>query len=174
MINLEPISQIWNIIVKSNTFNFIIFVLILVWIFKKINVNAIITSLQQKIIKILDEVKKNHEDAKNELLSAEKAVENLGEELKVIVEDATKSAEVISQKILSEAQKQIESIENNATKVIEAEEKLLISKLTESTSLASVETAKKHIKSTLEQTPTLHEKYINESIEELDRLNLNG
>lgn len=172
MIDLSTISKLWNMLVESNTFNFIFFALIFVWIFKKIDIKAIIHSLQQKIIKILDEVKKEHEDAKNELLNAEKAVENLGEELKGIVDDAHKSAKVIGEKILSEAKKQIDNIETNAMKVIDAEEKLLISKLTKITSHASVETAEVHIKDVLAQTPTLHEKYINESIDELDRLNL--
>jgi len=171
MTYLSTISHIWNIIVQSNTFNFIIFVMILAWVAKKIDVAAIISSLQAKIIKILDEAKKERENAKNKLMQSEKAVENLGEELKIIVEDAQKSAEVISEKILTEAQKQIESIELNATKVIEAEEKLLISNLTKNTSKASIEIAKSHIEKTLEETPTLQEKYINESINELDRLN---
>lgn len=172
MTDLSKISEIWNIIVQSNTFNFVIFVLILAYIFKKINIGAIIASIQEKIIKILDEVKKEHEQAKAELFKAESSVKNLDSELKIIVDDAQKSAAVISDKILSETQKQIESINTNAEKVIDAEEKLLISKLTKNTSKTSIETAKSHIQNVLEQTPTLHEKYINESIDELDRLNL--
>lgn len=170
MVNPAEISNIWQIIMMSNTFNFVLFVLILAWVFKKINVSAMVTALQQKIIKILDDVKKEKGEAQNKLAQAEKAVENLGEELKVIVDDAQKSAEVISKKILTEAQKQVESIELNATKVIEAEEKMLVANLAKNTSKASVEAAKLHIEKTLEQTPSLHEKYINESIDELDRL----
>jgi len=170
MTDLSTISHIWNTIVTSNTFNFIVFVLILAWVFKKINIGAMISSLQQKIIKLLDEAKKEKEDAQNALLNAEKAVENLPVELNEIIQDAAKSAEVISKKILTEAEKQIESIESNAKKIIEAEEKLLISKLTKNTSQASVELAKTHIQNVLGQTPSLHEKYINDSIDELDRL----
>ena len=170
MVNLETISNIWKTIVESNLFNFIIFVAILTWIFKKINVAGMISSLQQKIVKVLDDVKKNHDDAKNELENASKAVKNLDTELKTIVEEASKSASVIGDKILDEAKKQIESIEANAEKIISAEEKMLISKLTKNTSKASVKIAKDNIVQVLEQTPTLHEKYINESIDELDRL----
>lgn len=170
MADISTISHIWNTIVQSNTFNFIIFVLILAWVFKKINVGTIIASLQEKIIKILDEVKKEKEEAHKNLKDAQRAVENLPEELKTIVTEAEKSAEVISEKIFTEAKKQLESIEQNAQKVILAEEKLLISNLAKNTSSASVEAAKTHIEQTLEQTPTLHEKYINESIDELDRL----
>ena len=171
MIDLSAISHIWNRIVMSNAFNFIIFVLILAWISKKIKVGELITSLQQKIIKIIDEAKKEKEIALSKLSQAEKSIANLGEELKVIVDDAQRSADVIGEKLLNEAKKQIESIELNAAKVIEAEEKLLVSTLSKNTSKASVEAAKLHIEQTLEQAPSLHEKYIDESIDELDRLN---
>lgn len=164
--------KIWNIIVESNTFNFILFVAIFAWIFKKIDIKRIIASLQKKIVKLIDEANANKSEAVIALKNAEKAVENLGEELKIIVGDAKKSAEVIGEKILTEAKNQIENIESNAKKVIDAEEKMLISKLTKSTSHASVKVAEEHIKEVLTQTPTLHEKYINESIDELDRLNI--
>lgn len=168
--DLSTIAKIWDIIIKSNTFNFIIFVAILAWVFNKINVKGMIEGLQQKIIKIIEDAKKEKEEAHQSLKVAQKAVENLPKELESIVSDAKKSADVISEKILTEAQKQIESIEQNAQKVIDAEEKLLIAKLTKSTSNVSVDLAKTHIQNVLEQTPTLQEKYINESIDELDRL----
>ncbi len=56
------------------------------------------------------------------------------------------SAEVIGKKILSEAEKQLQNIEQNAKKVIEAEEKMIISTLTKETSKASVAAAKNHIR----------------------------
>ena len=61
--------------------------------------------------------------------------------------------------------------ESTAAKIINAEEKMLISKLTRSAPVASVEVAKKHITKTLEHNPNLHEQYINQSIDSLDRLN---
>lgn len=169
--DLTILSHIWNHIVESNTLNFIIFVGLFALIFKKININGIIASVHSKIIKVLDEADKERVEALEKLTNAEKAVENLAEDLKLIVKDAEKSAEIISNKIMDEAKSQVGTIEANATKIIEAEEKQLIAKLTKSTSFASVETAQKHIQNVLAQTPTLHEKYINESIEELDRLN---
>lgn len=168
---LSEILKIWNIIVESNTFNFLLFLFFIGLILKKINIASIISSLQQKIIKILDEAKNEKEDAHNKLLEAEKFIENLPEELNGIVCDAQNSAKVISDKISDEAKKQVEIIELNAQKSIDAEEKLLISKLTKNTSKASVDAAISHIKNILEKSPTLYEKYINESIDELDRLN---
>lgn len=171
MTETSSIANIWNIIVMSNTFNFVVFVLILAFVAKKANIGGAISALQAKIIKLIDDAKKEHAEATNKLKNAEKEVENLPKELEEIVSDAKKSAAVISEKILAEAEKQIESIEQNAKKVIDAEEKMLIAKLAKSTSQASVEAAKNHIQNVLVETPTLHEKYINESIDELDRLN---
>ena len=164
-------SHIWNTLVVSNTFNFVIFLALFALIFKKINIKAIFDKIQADIVKILETAQKQRDESRIDLANAQKAVENLGDELKVIVEDAEKSAVVVGEKILTEAKKQLESIEANAEKVISAEEKMLISKLAKSTSNASVEVAKTHIKNILVDTPTLHEKYINESIDGLDRLN---
>lgn len=169
--NIEILSKIWNIIVESNTFNFIIFLALFALIFKKINVKGLINSIQEKIVKVIEDVKNEKEIALNLLKSAESEVANLDNELKEIVVDAEKSAEVIGHKIMSEAQKQLESIESNALKVIEAEEKLLVSQLSKKTSTESIQAAKSHIEKTLGETPSLHEKFINESIDELDRLN---
>lgn len=171
MIDMATISRIWGTIVESNTFNFIIFVAIIVLVLKKAKIGDAISALQQKIVKIIEDAKRNRDDAHSELLQAEKAVENLGTELKEIVSDAENSAKVLGEKILNEAKKQVEDIENNAKKVIEAEEKLLVSNLSKQTSKQSIEAAKSHITNVLTETPTLHEKYINESIDELDRLN---
>lgn len=169
---LSVITKIWNVLVETNTFNFIIFVALMALIFKKIDVKTIITSVQEKTIKIIEEAKTSQNEATEALLNAEKSLENIDKDLKVIIAEAEKSAEVIGKKILSEAEKQIENINTNAMKVIEAEEKLLISKLTKSTSTASVQIAKSHVEKVLQETPTLHDKYIDESIDELDRLSL--
>lgn len=169
---LSVITRIWNVLVETNTFNFIIFVALMALIFKKIDVKTIITSIQEKTIKIIEEAKTGQNEATEALMNAEKELENIDKDLKVIIAEAEKSAEVIGKKILSEAEKQIENINTNAMKVIEAEEKLLISKLTKSTSTASVQIAKSHVEKVLQETPSLHDKYINESIDELDRLSL--
>ncbi len=170
MTDTSTILNIWDTIVRSNTFNFVIFVAILAWVFKKIDVNSTITLLQEKIIKAINDAKKERDDAHSKLLNAEKAVENLGSELGKIVTEAEKSAESINKKILEEAQKQISGLEANAEKIIAAEEKLVVSNLAKSTSKESLVNAETKIKDALAQTPTLHEKYINQSIDELDRL----
>lgn len=167
---MENLSHIWNTLVMSNTFNFIIFVLIIAFVIKKIDVASIITTLQEKIKQLIENAKKAKEEALNKLKDAEKAVENIESEVHIILDDAHKTSKILSEKIIEDAKKQVENIELNAKKIIEAEEKVLHASLIKKTSKASLEVATKHIKDTLKQNADLHDKYINESIDELDRL----
>lgn len=168
----QTILHIWNIFVTSNLFNFVIFIAIFAVIFKKIDFQGMLDGAKQKVIAFIDAAKKEKEEASQELEKAQNAVANLDSELNGIIEDAKKSAKVISEKIFNEAEAQIASIESNALKIIGAEEKLLIAKLSKTASKASIELAKAHIGKVLEETPSLYEKYIDESINELDRLKI--
>lgn len=172
MENLIPtISHIWNVFVTTNFFNFTVFIAIFVWIIKKFNLKAIVEAAQKKIADAIDDAKKIKNAARLELHEAEAATANLGNELKSIIKEAEKNAEAIGGKILEDAQKFAESINQNSFKVIDAESKMLISKLTKSASKASVAVAKSNVIKALELNPSLHEKYINESIDSLDKLN---
>lgn len=168
---MSAVSHIWNIFVQGNFLNFTLFVLFFAWVFKKIHFGTIAKNLQKSIADKVEVAKKSKDDSVSELRVANKAVENIEAEISEIMSDAKKSAKVISEKIKNEAEKQVLSIEQNAQKVIDAEEKMLIAKLTKKTSKASVEIAKNQIVKALNENPALHEKYINDSIEELDRLN---
>lgn len=171
MFNLESISHIWNVIVESNTFNFIFFVAVFVLIFKKINIKGMFNSLHQKIIDTIELAKTNRESALKKLEETEKSISDLPVVIDSMLQEAEKNAEIFGEKIIKEAHKQIESIEMNAKKVIDAEGRMLISKLTQGTSKASIERATQQINQAFSQNPELHDKYIDDSIEQLDRLN---
>ena len=169
---MENFANIWNLIVHSNTFNFLIFVSILAYICKKIDVSAMIAGLQKKIKKMIEDSKEAKAKAESNLSDAEEKVKNVKEEVETILKDADTTATKLSEKIAEDTQKQIENIKQNAEKVVEAEEKVLYTKLVKKTSIASLKTAETYIKNTLQNNETLHDKYINESIDELDGLNL--
>ena len=59
-----------------------------------------------------------------------------------------------------------------STVIIDAEEKIIYNTLMKKASKASLEVAKSHIKDTLRNNEALQDKYINESIDKLDGLNL--
>ena len=70
---MNTIGQIWNFIVTSNFFNFVVMVLILAWIVKKFD---LINALENIKLNIQNTIKKAEEEkaaAEKELINAKKS-----------------------------------------------------------------------------------------------------
>ena len=169
---MTSFSEIWHLIIYSNLFNFAIFLLILIVVAKKVDIASVLENMRMDVVKKIDEAKNAKNTALEDLEKAEKSVENLAEDIKNILTGASKNAESMSKQILDDAENKIKSYEVNAQKAIEAEEKYLISKLTLNQGEKSIDMAFNHIKKTLKDNPQLHDKFINQSIDELDKINL--
>ena len=156
----------------SNTINFIIMIAILMLIVKKVNVKSSldnsVASVKQLIVKS-DEEKKKSEALLSE---AKKKMDKLPEDIKTLEREASSKADVFKAQIEESTQKSIWNIEKNVDIVISIEEKKLSNLLTGKTIIASVELAKDHIKNILRNNPQLHNKFIDESLEELEKVKL--
>jgi len=159
-----------NIIFKSNTFNFLVLVVVLYFVSRKINLPLILENIQKEVTRLMDDSIKAKEDAQVGLNSARDSIKNLDMELKAILANGSNNAAIIAAKILEDGRRQADSIKRNTERLINTEEIFIISDLSKMTSMASLEVAKKFIITALEKNPELHNKYINESIEALDRL----
>ncbi len=163
--------EIWNTIVQTNTFNFIIFLLIFAFIFKYAKVGSLISSMQLKVNQYINDSNNAKNLSERELSEAEEKVSKVGSEIKEIIDNADLNAMRLGRKILADAHVQSESILLNADKVNDANGKKIISELTQEAALASVELAKRHIISVLDKKPHYHAKFVEDSIKELDRFN---
>ena len=101
---------------------------------------------------------------------ANEATKNVNEEAQQIEQIGQENLSNMKERITLDSEKQIDSIKKNADKIVEARGKEIISNLSKKTVLASFETAKKHIIRLLKENPDFHQKFIKESIKELDRL----
>lgn len=167
---MNELANFWNIIVKSNTFNFAVLLLIFAILFKKLNVSALVEKIKQDIINTINNAKAERENAKNKLYDAQKSIEHIEEEIKQRLDEASLRGEGIAKQIAANADEQVKLIEKNISRVINAEEKTLSAKITEKTLKASIELAKQHINNTLVNNPELHNKFIDESIDNIDRV----
>ena len=167
---MNELANFWNIIVKSNTFNFAVLLLIFAILFKKLNVSALVEKIKQDIINTINNAKAERENVKNKLYDAQKSIEHIEEEIKQRLDEASLRGEGIAKQIAANADEQVKLIEKNISRVINAEEKTLSAKITEKTLKASIELAKQHIKNTLVNNPELHNKFIDESIDNIDRV----
>lgn len=164
--------NVWNVILESNTFNFIVLAIIIIYLMKKLKAGAALENLKNAIIKRIDDSKAEKEKALSELKTAEKAVENLDNEIKERYNLAEQNADGVIQQTVMNAENQVSHILQNAENAIENEEKQISAQILKSTAEKALSTAKDIIAARLKDHPELHEKYINEAIEDIDRVKL--
>lgn len=164
--------DIIKIIIESNTLNFIIVFLILSIIVYKLNIGKKIDIMKTEIKNYVDESTNEKETAEKELEKINNTVKKLPDEINKIKNSAKNSVESFSKKIEAEIKEKMLDIDNNANRIMNYETKKFKSKLSGILSEASITLAQDNAINQLENTPELHNKYIYEAIDEIDRINL--
>ena len=167
---LEQILSIWKYFVESNTFNFVFFVIIIAFIFRKIDIKSVIAKLQKGIVDTIDKSKEEKAAAESGLNKAKKALKAIPEELEKILADAQKNADIISKNILEDGKLQVSKINQNTKKLIEADQRAVMAELIKGTSQEAIKLAENKLTEALNKDRGLHDKFIESSINELDRL----
>ena len=159
-------------ILHSNLINFVIMIVIIALILRKINVKDNIDNQHKKI---KDSINKSQEEVKTALKNYENAkdkLDNVHIETEKIVENAKNVLENLEQKHKNELEDIKAYFEKNLTKEIEREKQNTLNDITLSVAKASAALSYDNIKQTLEQNPNLHQKYIDECINSIDGLTL--
>ena len=105
-----------------------------------------------------------------QLKEAKNAVANLNNEINQLEETNKKNVEDAVKQTAENADIQAANILNNAKNVIENEEKKISSKLLQAAEDEAVKIAKDKITAKLNANPKLHNKYIEEAIEDIDKV----
>lgn len=163
-------TEFWDLIVRSNTFNFLILLAILAILWQKLEIDTKLEKMKVDIANFIENSKKERETADKHLASAKTSVENLDTEIQITLEKAKLSAQNVFDEIQDMAQKSIAKIEANVDKIIDNEKRKITTKLSDETISASIERASNKLKEMFTQNPQLHEQYINKSIETLERI----
>ena len=119
----------WNLILESNTFNFIFLVIILAVLMRKLNVAALLDGLREKIVNRIEFSKSERERATGVLQDAQKAVLHLDEEIDELKKNTARNIENAVEQTLKNTSLQVENILKNVENVIENEEKQVSSRL---------------------------------------------
>jgi len=134
-------------------------------------------NFKQKIEDLRTEIKTYVETAENEKTQAEKKlfeikdkVSKLPDEIECIKKSAEKSTVNIASKIHSEIEEQKQDISNNAQRIFNLETKKFKAKLNTLLSEKSIELAQENALNQLNSNKDLHNKYIDNAIDELDRI----
>ncbi|MBD5402776.1 hypothetical protein HDR58_08260 [bacterium] len=157
---------------NSNTINFIIMLIILGFIVVKLNLKS---SLDNSISTVESSIKKSDDEKENSekvLATSQLQLERLPQDIDNLEKEAQSKAQIFKEKIEESTKKNIEGIKNNIDRAISIEEKKISNLLTGKTIVASVEMAKEQMKQLLTSNPELHGKFIEESLDELDKVKL--
>lgn len=167
---MSELGSLWNLIVASNTFNFIVLVVIIAVVMSKLRVPELLTGLKDSIIAKIEASKKAKSDAEVSLSEALDKVKNLSNEVDEKLLLAKMQADNVAESIQEAAKRRIRQISDNVDKVIDAENKTLYTKLSDDTVKASINMATDYITRRLKENPDLHKRYIDEGIKELEKV----
>ena len=148
---MENFNLFIDYIARTNLFNFIIFLSIIIFLVKKVNVSAKLTEAQEKVVKTIEDSETVKDDSETRLSSIEKSMANLDSEIELIIAKSEENAKLVGEKVLADAEKTSLVIKDNAQKSIENSRVILKNDLIKRASLASVEVAKNQILGELEK-----------------------
>ena len=165
---MESISEIINYIGRTNLFNFVIFLAIIIFVCKKINVTGKLEAAKKDVVNNIENSKTAKSDSELTLKAIEESVAHIEEEIDEIIKKAEENARMVGGKILEDAEKSVENIKYNSKKTADARAGLIRNDIMRRASAASVDVAKNHIIIELRNNPELHNKLIDESVEAIN------
>lgn len=165
---MENFNTVIDYIARTNLFNFVIFMSIIIFLVRKLRVSAKLEDAQIALKDTIMESETAKVKAEEHLKTIEDSVANIEEEIDSIIAKSDETAKLVGEKILQEGQNTALIIQENVDKALENGRMILKNELLKRASLASVEVAKNHIVNELSWNQGLHDKLIDESIDSLE------
>ena len=159
--------EIWQKILTSNLFNFVLMLVFLGWLIKKLNLADTLEQGRKSIENRITNSQKEHQDALQTLYQTQEEGVNVEKEALEIIDKSAKNAVLVGEKLIDDAKKTAESFSVSTQNAINTNTEKLRLNLTNETAQTVINMAKTHIEKLLKEDRTLHMKYINESIDEL-------
>ena len=162
------LGSVLDYISKTNLFNFIIFLSILIFLFKKIDVVGMLENMKNAVIENIEASKTSKSESETHLKEIQEKVSHIEEEIDGIIKKSEQNAKLVGEKIIEDANHTVESIKDNSKKLVENKSALLKNDILRRASEASIEVARNHIVNELNNNYDLHQRLIDESLEALN------
>lgn len=168
---METLLEIWNKILTSNLFNFVLMLVILGWIINKFKIADILEQGRKRIEDKINNSKKEHQQALQTLYETQEKEKDVDKEILEIFDKSAKNAVLVGEKLVSDAEKIAETFSLSAQKTINSNIEKSKLNITDETAKTVIDIAKNYIENQLKEDRNLHIKYINKSIDELKEIN---
>ena len=162
------LGSVLDYISRTNLFNFVIFLSILIFLFKKIDVVGTLENMKNAVIENIEASKTSKSESETHLKEIEEKVSHIEEEIDGIIKKSEQNAKLVGEKIIEDANHTVESIKDNSKKLVENKSALLKNDILKRASEASIEVARNHIVNELNNNYDLHQRLIDESLEALN------
>ena len=162
------LGSVLDYISRTNLFNFVIFLSILIFLFKKIDVVGMLENMKNAVIENIEASKTSKSESETHLKEIEEKVSHIEEEIDGIIKKSEQNAKLVGEKIIEDANHTVESIKDNSNYLVENKSALLKNDILKRASEASIEVARNHIVNELNNNYDLHQRLIDESLEALN------
>ena len=162
------LGSVLDYISRTNLFNFVIFLSILIFLFKKIDVVGMLENMKNAVIENIEASKTSKSESETHLKEIEEKVSHIEEEIDGIIKKSEQNAKLVGEKIIEDANHTVESIKDNSKKLVENKSALLKNDILKRASEASIEVARNHIVNDLNNNYDLHQRLIDESLDALN------
>ena len=162
----------WNIIIESNTFNFLVLVAIFWVIAVKINLSEKFSAFKESVVSALNSAKNSAKLSQNNLSEAKKDLNEANIEAENLLINAKDNAQSLYNDIIEKAKIKINHIENVAEKSVRTDEKRAERALVEYALVNAVNSAESKLTSKIENDKNLGRLIVENCIKELDNIKL--
>lgn len=169
---MENLNLILDYIARTNLFNFVIFLTIILFLVKKLNVGEKMEKSALSVKESVDVSENIKAEAQEKLDGIEESIAHIEDEIVAIITTSENNAKLVGEKIVDDAKKSALTIKENTQKALENSKDLLKNDILRRVALASVEVAKSHIREELHRNQDLHSKLIDESISAIEGIEL--
>jgi F0F1-type ATP synthase membrane subunit b/b' len=169
---VDILHQIIDYIARTNLFNFVIFAGIIAFLVKKLDVKSKMETAVTEVEETIKESETVKTESEEKLSNIEESMKNISDEVDKILNNSKENAKLVGEKILSDTNYSVTVIQENAVKAIENSRVILKNDIIRRAALASVEVAKSHIEEELKRNPDLHNKLIDESVSEIEGIEI--
>ncbi len=162
------LGSVLDYISRTNLFNFVIFLSVLIFLFKKVDVVGMLENMKNAIVENIEASKTSKTESETQLKEIEEKVSHIEEEIDGIIKKSEQNAKLVGEKIIDDANHTVSSIKDNSKKLVENKSALLKNDILKRASQASIEVARNHIVNELNNNYDLHQRLIDESLEALN------
>lgn len=167
---MENLNIFIDYIARTNLFNFVIFLSIIIFLLKKIDISKKLEIAQESVKETINNSECAKMESETSLNSIEESLAHIENDINLIIEKSVENAKLVGEKIVQDGQKTALVIQDNANKAMENSTTILRNELLKRASLGAVEVAKQHIIDELSWNQGLHDKLIDESIEAIEEI----